>query len=121
MNMPASENLQSHLNMTNLCLESSKSWLEIFLATISLAHHQYCLPLLFMEESMILSISLSWHISSLEDASIVASFWLPWTIPQAEKYLLNIAANYILYKMQEFFYFHHKFVMFYGNLSGEKG
>ena len=51
-----------------------------------------------------------------------ASFWLPWTIPQAEKYLLNIAANnYILYKLQEFFYFRHKFVMFYGNLSGEKG
>ena len=49
------------------------------------------------------------------------SFWLPWTIPQAEKYLLNIAANYILYKMQEFFYFPHKFVMFSGNLSGDKG
>ena len=73
MNMPASENLQSHLNMTNLCMESSKSWLEIFLAAVSLAHHQHCLPLLFKEESMILSISLSWHISSLEDASIVAS------------------------------------------------
>ena len=38
------------------------------------------------------------------------SFWLPWTIPQAEQYLLNIAANYILYKMQEFFYFPHKTV-----------
>ena len=49
------------------------------------------------------------------------SFWLPWTIPQAEQYLLNIAANYILYKMQEFFYFPHKFVMFYGSLSGDKG
>ena len=73
MNMPASENLQSHLNMTNLCLESSKSWLEIFLAAVSLAHHQHCLPLLFMEESMILSILLSWRFSSLEDATIVAS------------------------------------------------
>ena len=45
------------------------------------------------------------------------SFWLSWTIPEAEKYLLNIAAN----KMQEFFDFPHKFVMFYGNLSGHKG
>ena len=72
MNMPAWENLQSHLNMTNLCLESSKSWLEIFLAAISLAHHQHCLLLLFMEGSMILSISLSWRFSCLEDATIVA-------------------------------------------------
>ena len=72
MNMPAPENPQSQLNMTNLCLESSKSRLEIFLATVSLAHHQHCLPLLFMEESMILSISLSWRFSSLEDTTIVA-------------------------------------------------
>lgn len=47
------------------------------------------------------------------------SFWLPWTIPQAAKYLLNIAANYMSYKIQEFFYFPPKFVMFYGNLSNE--
>ena len=73
MNMPAPEKPPKPLEHDKFMSGVIHKLIGNFLAVVSLTHQQHCLPLLFIEESMILSISWIWGFSSLEDATIVAS------------------------------------------------
>ena len=124
----------SHLNTTNFYLESSTSWLEIFLAAVRLVQHQYCLPLFFMGETMILSMLLKFGIchhcwigvkgakrneTGFGCRTCMKHLGRSGSLENItdETISFKYCSNYIFHKLLRFCYFPRKFLVFHGNLS----